>query len=154
MMGLFNFEQDGRYPLRRIPMIMRFKLDACGVKISIVAWSLLSRDERERLLMLPCSSHAEKNAFRRQLATMLKKYSKNPDAVLECIDVEQAPIWREVSNVPHQIIERFAELGLPALTLSQWQKLDELQRFALIKLTRTGHKNANLSLALNEFGIN
>ena len=56
MQGLFEFEQDGRYPLRRIPMIMRFNLDTCGIKISLTAWITLSRDEREELVALPCTS--------------------------------------------------------------------------------------------------
>jgi hypothetical protein len=46
-----------------------------------------------------------------------------------------------------------AELSLPVPTHEQWAGLSDLQRFALTKLTRSGHKNANLLPALKEFGL-
>jgi len=63
------------------------------------------------------------------------------------------PAWREVSAVPTQVVEQLNELSLPVPTAAQWQGLQDLQRFALIKLTRSGHKNANLLPALQEFGL-
>jgi hypothetical protein len=153
MRDLFNFEQDGRYPLRRIPMIMRFKLDACGIKLPLIAWALLSREQRERLVDSPCTSDEEKLRYREQLAHMLQAHTDNPDAVVEFVPVEALPVWRDVSIVPPQIADQLKELALPVPTLEQWQGLTDLQRFALVKLTRSGHKNANLLPALREFGL-
>jgi hypothetical protein len=153
MRGLFDFEQDGRYPLRRIPMIMRFKLDGCGIKLPLIAWAVLSREQREQLVDLPCSSGDEKERYRVAIARMLEAHANNPDAALEFVAVEEVPLWRDMSAVPSQIVEQLTQLALPVPTLEQWRSLDDLQRFALLKLTRNGHKNANLLPALREFGL-
>jgi hypothetical protein len=39
------------------------------------------------------------------------------------------------------------------LTLQQWASLTPLQRFALIKLSRSGHENSNFLPALQEFQL-
>ncbi len=153
MHGLFDFEQDGRYALRRIPMIMRFNLDACGIKISLTAWITLSRDEREELLVMPCASESEKDIYRIRLAAMLAPHADNPDAVIEFVDIEAAPAWENRGVLPQNMHDSLQELGLPLPDLVQWAALSDLQRFALIKLTRSGHKNANLLPAMKEFGL-
>lgn len=153
MEGLFDFEQDGRYPLRRIPMQVRFKLDACGLRISLTAWALLSREEREQLLALGAVSEAEQQTFRAALATMLKAYADNPDAVIEQTSIDAAPVWQQTAVLPSEMLEHLGESNLPIPTLDQWRHLSDLQRFALIKLTRRGHRNTNLLPALREFGI-
>lgn len=153
MMGLFDFEQDGRYPLRRIPMVMRFNLDACGIKISLTAWITLSRDEREQLIVMPCASGTEKKAYRACLANMLAPHADNPDAAIESVQIDAAPAWQDCASIPQSVLATLIELALPALKLAQWAALSDLQRFALIKLTRSGHKNANLLPALQEFGL-
>jgi hypothetical protein len=153
MWELFNFEQDGRYPLRRIPMIMRFKLDACGIKLPLIAWALLSREQREQLVQLPCTSTDEKENYCAQLTQMLLPHADNPDAVVEFVSVESVPMWRNSLEVPPQIVNQLSQLELPAPSLAQWHSLSDLQRFALVKLTRNGHKNANLLAALREFDL-
>lgn len=153
MLGLFEFEQDGRYPLRRIPMVMRFNLDACGIKISLTAWITLSREQREELVCMPCESDYEKNLYRARLAAMLAQHADNPDASIELVEVEQAPAWQNRNGLPQDMIDSLQELGLPLPTFAYWSGLSDLQRFALIKLTRSGHKNANLLPAMKEFGL-
>lgn len=153
MQGLFEFEQDGRYPLRRIPMIMRSNLDACGIKISLTAWITLSRDEREELVAMPCGSESQKNLYRKRLAAMLAQHADNPDAVIEYVAIEVAPAWKNSATLPQNMSESLQELGLPLPDVRQWAALNDLQRFAMIKLTRSGHKNANLLPAMKEFGL-
>lgn len=153
MQGLFEFEQDGRYPLRRIPMIMRFNLDACGIRISLTAWITLSRDEREELVVMPCESKSDKERYRKRLTAMLAQHADNPDAAIESVEIEAAPAWKNSATLPQNMIESLQELGLPLPDLAQWAALNDLQRFALIKLTRSGHKNANLLPAMKEFGL-
>ncbi|MFC7287657.1 nitrate reductase associated protein [Herminiimonas glaciei] len=153
MQGLFEFEQDGRYPLRRIPMVMRFNLDACGIKISLTAWITLSRDEREELVALPCGTAEQQQAYRERMAALLAPHADNPDALIEMVEIDSAPAWREISDVPPSVKDGLTELALPVPTSEQWAALSDLQRFALVKLTRSGHKNANLLPALKEFGL-
>lgn len=153
MMALFDFEQDGRYPLRRIPMIMRFNLDACGIRISLTGWITLSRAEREELVTLPCISDGERITFRARLQEMFAPHADNPDAIVERVDIDASPAWKKTDVIPQTVLETLQELSLPKMELSQWVAMNDLQRFALIKLTRAGHKNANLQPALKEFGL-
>lgn len=153
MQGLFNFEQDGRYPLRRIPMIIRFNLDACGVRIPLIAWTLLSREQRESLVALPCKTEEEQSAYRQKIIAMLQPHADNSDAKIEFVSVDAMPVWRDTALVPQQIAEQLTDLSLPVPEPSQWKALSDLQRFALIKLTRGGHKNDNLLPALKEFEL-
>lgn len=153
MQGLFEFEQDERYPLRRIPMIMRLNLDACGIRISLTAWITLSREEREELVALPCFSPHEQEAYRERLVALLLPHADKPDAAIEAVAIDKAPAWHDATVIPPAVHAGLAELALPVLTLSQWAGLNDLQRFALLKLTRLGHKNANLQPALQEFGL-
>jgi hypothetical protein len=153
MMALFDFEQDGRYPLRRIPMMMRFNLDACGIRISLTGWIMLSRDEREELVALPCKSNTEREVFCARLADMLAPHAGNPDTIIERVDIDPFPSWKNMDAIPQSLVDTLSELSLPNVTLPQWRVLTDLQRFALIKLTRSGHKNANLQPALKEFGL-
>jgi hypothetical protein len=55
------------------------------------------------------------------------------------------PVWLQDQVVPPDLAA--------TITLSQWQRLTPLQRFALIKLSRPGHEHRNLPLALREFGL-
>jgi len=153
MQGLFNYELDGRYPLRRIPMIMRFNLDACGIKLPLEAWVLLTRDQRETLVGLPCATAEEKQAYRAKIQNMMAPHKDQTDAAIAFVDVEDDPNWSDTSDVQEQVIEQLNELSLPVPSLAQWQGLQDLQRFAIIKLTRSGHKNGNLLPALQEFGL-
>jgi hypothetical protein len=153
MRGLFDFEQDGRYALRRIPMTVRFKLDACGVKLPLLGWALLRREQREQLLALPCQTSEEQQAYRQQIVDMLSEHANRPEAAAEFVGTDKAPLWQDVSVVPAQIVERLSELSVRSPTLDQWRSLDDMQRFALIKLTRSGHRNVNLLPALKEFGL-
>jgi hypothetical protein len=45
-----------------------------------------------------------------------------------------------------------AQLGL-SLRPGSWARLDELQRFALVKLSHPGHEHSNLPKALREFEL-
>lgn len=134
-------------------MIMRFKLDACGIKISLAAWITLNRDDRELLIALPCASEAEQQAYRERLVSMLLPHADNPDAAIEYVEIEKFPAWKNGEAIPQSVVDTLAELALPVLRVPQWAALNDLQRFALIKLTRSGHKNANLLPALKEFGL-
>jgi hypothetical protein len=61
--------------------------------------------------------------------------------------------WSNTSLVPVTVGKQLQALGLPALAQEKWAALTDLQRFALLKLTREGHENKKLPLALKEFGL-
>ncbi|GGI52982.1 nitrate reductase associated protein [Oxalicibacterium solurbis] len=153
MVTLFDFEQNGGYALRRIPMIMRLKLDVCCLRISLAAWQALSRDEREELVAMPFASDEQRATFRTRLATMLAPHADDPEMAVEQAGIDPSPAWQQKDTVPQDVIDTLDALSLPAITQVQWANLNELQRFALSKLTRPGHRNAKLLSALREFGL-
>lgn len=147
---LFQYEQDKYYPLRRIPMIMRLKLDLCGIKLSIGDWSKFSRDEREALVMMPYATPADIAAIRTRLQELIAAYQGDST---ETATVGRNSPWADKFTVPGSVSKQIQALGVPGPTPEQWAGLTDLQRFALVKLTREGHENKKLPLALNEFGL-
>lgn len=147
---LFQFEQDKYYALRRIPMIIRMKLDLCGIKLTIGDWSKFTREAREELVMMACTTSDEIISFRKRLL-----------ALIAACNGESVPIeplagkaeWMDTSAIPDGVSRQIAALSQPAPTVKQWAALSDLQRFALTKLTREGHENKKLPMALKEFGL-
>jgi hypothetical protein len=59
--------------------------------------------------------------------------------------------WKSES-VPERVFVRDGEMGV-VITQDQWAALVPLQRFALVKLVRSGHEGHNFRPALEEFGL-
>ncbi len=146
----FRFEEDFMEDgIRCIPMIVRFKLDACGIKLKLAEWSRFNVTERECLATLPCYSPGDIARYRRYLEQCIQHRTGNQPTYL---GTAADPLWAMLTQVPQCIFDRFIELGA-AINVGQWQALTELQRFALLKLTRPGHENRNFPLAAREFGL-
>jgi len=145
----FQFEQDFVESLRCIPMIVRLKLDTCGVKLKLNHWYQLNSEEKENLVNLPCSSPIEAEEYRQKLQDLLIAKTGNPAGELV---ITSHPDWLETELIPESVLNKATEFDLH-LTLAHWQKLTPLQRFALIKLSRSNHENANFYPALQEFGL-
>jgi hypothetical protein len=146
----FNFESDFVEPgIKCIPMVVRFKLDACGIKLKLVEWSRMTLAEREHFSRVPCTSPGEIKRFREDLQQLV--LDRTGSHATE-IPVEQNPLWSRTDLVPDSVSDKFAEEGLP-IKLSEWLQLTDLQRFALLKLSRPGHENKNFIKAVAEFGL-
>jgi hypothetical protein len=57
------------------------------------------------------------------------------------------------AQMPEVVVKKVEELQLRLNGKTHWNELAPLQRFALVKLTRGGHENANFLPALREFGM-
>ena len=145
----FEFEQDFVGSLRCIPMIVRRNLDTCGVKLKLEHWNQFTQSERQNLVDWPCSSNSEAEAYRDKLQTLITEKAGAPAKTLE---VPKNPPWQSQSVIPEQVQKKFKEQSVP-LSLSQWAGLSELQRFALIKLSRPSHENSNFLPAVKEFSL-
>lgn len=147
---IFAFEHDFAGTLHCIPMIVRFKLDLCGVKLSLRQWNRFERREREQLIFRPCDAAHQIAAYRAYLV-MLISVRAGEQAV--DLPVEVDPEWEACANVPGLVKAKAASLGLPAPAQPSWAALTPLQRFTLLKLSRGGHDNENFTPALREFGL-
>lgn len=145
----FQFEQDFVISLRCIPMIVRYNLDTCGVKLKLEHWNRFQTEEREVLANTPCRTPEEVAAYRDRVQSLVIAQTGSP---AKDLPIEDPPAWWLTDVVPELVQDKAAESGV-TLTLEQWAALTSLQRFALIKLSRSGHENRNFPLALREFGL-
>jgi hypothetical protein len=143
----FRFEEDFvEEGIRCIPMIVRYKLDRCGIKLKLSEWSRMNELEREHLAEHPCGSQREITAYRSWL--QIAVYQRTGDHATN-LPVDITPSWNS-DYIPAVIHEKLQESGL-RLTDAQWRSLTDLQKFALVKLSRPGHENRNFPIALKEF---
>ncbi|HEY9799159.1 MAG TPA: nitrate reductase associated protein [Leptolyngbyaceae cyanobacterium] len=149
MTDFFQFEADFVDSLRCIPMQVRYKLDTCGIKLKLSDWNHMAQAEREALVELPCTTETEIQAYQEYLQQLIIKHTGTPAAKLP---IESDPVWLNANTIPDSIQDKAQEIGVN-LTLSQWVNLTPLQRFALIKLSRSRHENQNFPKAIAEFHL-
>jgi hypothetical protein len=149
MTEYFRFEADFIESMRCIPMAVRCKLDTCGIKLKLAEWSRFGKEERDQLVALPCFSTDEIAAYRHYLQNLVLQHTQSlPDDLA----VEVNPAWLQDSQIPESLQAKTESLGFQ-ISLTQWQRLDPLQRFALIKLSTPSHESKNFPHALREFGL-
>ncbi|MBW4681627.1 MAG: nitrate reductase associated protein [Microcoleus vaginatus WJT46-NPBG5] len=149
MTEFFQFEEDFVESLRCIPMQVRLKLDTCGVKLKLPHWHKFNQEERQALVDHPCTTPADIQAYRDWLHDLVVKRTGTPASDLP---VEENPAWMDEKTVPASVQEKAEECGVNLLP-AQWASLTPLRRFALIKLSRSGHENNNFLPALKEFNL-
>jgi hypothetical protein len=149
MTNFFEFETDFVDSLRCIPMIVRFKLDTCGVKLKLHHWHNFNQIERESLVHKPCVTSQEIEDYKQYIQNLV--FLKTGEYAKE-LDICSYPEWLNLEKIPLNLLEKGQEFDFK-LTLSQWHILTPLQRFVLIKLSRPSHENNNFLPALKEFNL-
>jgi len=147
---LFAFEDDFVATLRCIPMAVRLKLDRSGIKLTLRQWSRFTRDDRHALLAAPCRTGVEMAAYRERLVELVALRAKEEAKPLAD---PPAPIWESAMATPPVVASFAQSVGVSPPSARAWGELTELQRFALIKLTRDNHDNVNFIPAMREFGL-
>ncbi len=146
----FDFEKDFvEDNIRCIPMCVRFKLDACGIKLQLREWCKMSLIERNNLASITCETHVEVQKYRKYLKQIIFNHTKNKATELL---VEKNPAWKNVHELPELLTERLEEFNW-TISLFQWMELSNLQRFALMKLCKPGHEQKNFPKAVKEFAL-
>jgi hypothetical protein len=146
----FDFEEDFiEENVRCIPMIVRFKMDAAGIKLKLAEWSKFKKEERIALALLPTTTADEVNAYNNHLSALIEKRTGSKATVLA---INPKPNWGNLENIEEMLQEKAKELDL-IITTQQWASLTNLQRFALLKLCRPGHENKNFPKAITEFKL-
>lgn len=148
MNTFFQFEADFVDSLRCIPMQVRLKLDTCGVKMKLSHWHQFTDSERQELVERSCTTVEEVKAYKDFLHSLILQHSGTTASELP---VSDRPDWLD-TTIPTSVQEKAAEFEI-SLTSEQWKNLTSLQRFALIKLSRSSHENKNFLPALKEFKL-
>jgi hypothetical protein len=144
----FAFEADFTADLRCIPMAVRRKLDLAGIKLRLTHWHALSEAERQRLL----AWDDDAAALEAMGHWLLERTAAMADGQATRLEPAQAEAWQQGSQLPEALAASCRQLGLAAPEQA-WSGLDELERFALVKLSHPGHEHRNLPRALAEFGL-
>jgi len=147
---IFQFEKDFAGALYCIPMVVRRKLDRCGVKLSLKQWNKFSLDEREQMVAQECETSREVDDYGRYVVSVIEKRTDEPAQLLTRDNGDE---WNDTSSVPQRVTDYSIERDVTPPTVAQWAKLTPVQRFAIFKLTRPGHTNENFVPAMREFGL-
>jgi len=146
----FDFEEDFiEKNIKCIPMIVRFKLDACGIKLKLSEWTRMNIVERDLLINTSCSTKLEIKKYHLLVQEIVSKRTGHEAKLLF---IDKNPAWADIKNVSDEVNEKAKEFGWQ-IGLEQWKHLSSLQRFALLKLCRPGHENKNFSIAMKEFKL-
>ena len=145
----FQFEADFVGSLQCIPMLVRMKLDNCGVKLKLAHWNKFSQAERQTLVNLPCNTDSERQIYRDYLQNLVTAKTGKPASELA---IDPNPPWLETTAIPDAVSSK-AKSCQVQISLEQWLNLSPAQRFALIKLSRPSHENQNFMPALREFNL-
>ena len=141
----FGFEHDFIGNWRCIPLCVRRKLDLIGLKLKLNHWLAMSQAQRQQLVSWgdqPSQLTAMAEHCRALTSTMADGEAKPlPPACNEA--------WQTTTQVAEHVQEAAMQRQI-AISLEQWQQLNELERFALCKLARPGHDHHNLEAAFSE----
>jgi hypothetical protein len=149
MSQFFQFESDFVDSLRCIPMIVRFKLDTCGVKLKLHQCNQFTEADRVQTIETPCRSESEICIYHDLLHQLVEQRTGEAATDLE---LDQNPAWNDAETIPESVRQKAQEMGV-SISQSQWAELSSIQRFVLIKLSRSSHENANFLPAVKEFNL-
>jgi hypothetical protein len=149
MTVFFQFEADFVNSLRCIPMCVRYKLDISGIKLKLAEWNQFDQTQRQSLIDLPIGTESEVDFYRQYLQNLV---FKNTGKFASELPIDPHPAWSDSRRIAVDVENKVQELGLK-LHPDDWENLTNLQRFALIKLSRSHHENHNFPKAVAEFGI-
>jgi len=149
MSPFFQFESDFVDSLRCIPMIVRFKLDSCGVKLKLHQWNKFSESDRQQTVDVPCNTENEIREYRNLLHRLVEQRTGETATDLA---IDDNPAWNDGENIPESVMSQAEKVGV-TISPTQWKSLTPLQRFVLIKLSRSSHENANFLPAVKEFQL-
>ncbi len=149
MAHLFQFEIEFADSLRCIPMQVRYNLDHCGIKLKLADWNRFTLSERQVLVNFSCEDAAAQQVYGAMLHELVVQHGGDRPANLP---INPQPEWQITTAIPDSV-QTMAQKANLVLTVEQWAGLLPLQRFALIKLSRSNHENHNFVPALQEFGL-
>ncbi len=149
MIRKFKFEDEMHESLQCVPMAVRRKLDRVGLKVGLEQWKALDRGERLAICHIPADSGDECAAlayFIRE--TMMRRFGVEPKQLSDSARASAEPPL----TPSNQLVAHAHALGFD-LSGPAWTRLDDDERFALVKMGDLATPSHNLAAALMEFGV-
>jgi len=142
--GLFAFEDGDYAELQWIPLGLRFKLDRCGLHLTLSSWRKMPMAERASLLERPCDREEDRLSWAARLKIAAAASGGEMPAKMDP--------WSDPPDPPEAVKTRLAGLKLN-LPTAAWRKLRPLHRYALCKLAESKSADKFFPLAAKEFGL-
>jgi hypothetical protein len=147
MMRKFQFEADVYESLNCLPMAARRKLDALGIKVHLSQWEQFGRGERLMICHAPADTEEERSALR----TFIEEVAiSRTGSAAEVLPQEARQSASPPAHPPLSLVQNARALGVE-LDGEAWARLDDDERYALIKLGDAKKPSHNLKPALREF---
>ncbi|HXW83684.1 MAG TPA: nitrate reductase associated protein [Candidatus Binataceae bacterium] len=147
MIRKFKFEDEIYRSLDCLPMAARRKLDALGIKLHRAQWEKLGRGERLMICHAPVATEDERDALRVFIEeAALARTGSAPKSLPDSARATANPPAR-----PPETLTRNARAENVELSDAVWSRLDDDQRYALIKLGATNEPSTKFPKALREF---
>ncbi len=146
MMRRFEFEAEVYESLSCVPMAARRKLDRLGLKIGLEQWQQLGRGERLMICHAPAAEPDECEALRLFIHEAAVARSGSPPRPLSDESRQDA---EPPAEPPPVLVANAHSLGV-TLIAQEWERLDDDERYALIKLGNGPRPSHNFKAALHE----
>jgi hypothetical protein len=147
MIRRFKFEDEVHQSLSCVPMAVRRKLDRIGLKIGLEQWQQLGLGERLAVCHLPVDSIEEQEVAR---IFMREAVHTRSGGELKELSEEVRRSASPPASPPAMLVAHAHAAGI-MLGQPEWERLDDDERYALIKLGGAATPSHNLPAALNEF---
>jgi hypothetical protein len=147
MIRRFKFEDEVHQSLSCVPMAVRRKLDRIGLKIGLTQWQQLGHGERLAVCHLPVDSVEEQEVARIFIREAVQTRS---GGVLTELPDDVRGSATPPGSPPAMLVAHARAAGV-TLGQPEWSRLDDDERYALIKLGGSAIPSHNLTAALNEF---
>jgi hypothetical protein len=150
MFRKFKFEESLYSKLPSIPMSTRYKLDRVGLRLGVKSWNRFSIEEKNVLCHLSVRSQGELECYKEYLLYLLQRLKEKT----EWLDPEAAKRersqWENLTRIPETVYLKALSLN-SLLSPVEWIRLDDLERYALFRLSAEKYNEPQFVKALEEF---
>lgn len=144
---IFDFESGYSADLHFLPMAMRYRLDLAGIKIGLKAWMGIPVHDRFALAAYPIAPGDGAAGFKEEAARVLFANAREQIESIPKADPEE---WG-ISIRPPEPVRLACEIAGMSMETDAWKRLGELQRYALLKLSKSRREPEAFGRAWREF---
>lgn len=150
MFRKFKFEEEIYSKLQGIPMSTHYKLDRVGLKIGVKTWNRFSAEEKQVLCHLSVRSQGEMECYKEYLLYLLNRLKEKPEWLDPETGKKEKAQWENLSRIPESVYLKVLSLK-SLMTPVEWIRLDDLERYALFRLSLEKYSDVLFGKALEEF---
>jgi hypothetical protein len=145
----FKFETEVQSGMESIPFATQYRMDSIGVRIRPETWNVLSKEARLLFSHLSVKTDKDKECYRTYLLYLLKRRRRTVFVMSEEQAERERAEWENLTYVPVQVYKMVVDLDY-TLSLRDWIKMSDLNRYILVKLSKARHTKDYLDKALME----